>query len=117
MVCELGLTGLPSLPSGSYFVPGVKLMVVPLLKHDLKDAILHFTINGAVCLLYPVADLLYGVIREVCDVLTHSCFPVQGHDGGIRVSVSPLLEKGGVVDLPWHVLDLIPNGHCSVVVN
>jgi hypothetical protein len=34
-------------------------------------------------------------------VLTHSCFPV----------------RGDVEDLPWHVLDLIPNSHCSVVVN
>ena len=76
-------------------------MVVALLKHDLKDAILHLTINGAVCLLYPVADLRDGVIREVGDVLPHSCFPV----------------RGDVEDLPWHVLDLIPNGHCSVVVN
>ena len=99
MVCELGLTGLPSLPNGSYFVPGVNHVVLSLFNHDLKDAILHLTINGAVCLLYPVADFLNGVIREVGDVLPHSCFPV----------------RGDVEDLPWHVLDLIPNGHCSVV--
>jgi len=100
MVCEMGLTGLPSLPSGSYFVPGVKLVVVPLLKHDLKDSLLHLLINGAVGILYPFADFPNVVIRVECDVLTHSCFPVHGD----------------VEDLTWHVLDLKKDvAHGSVV--
>ena len=53
-----------------------KLVVVPLLKHDLKDSLLHLLINGAVCILYPFADFPDVVIREVVDVLPHSCFPL-----------------------------------------
>ena len=102
MVCELGLTGLPTLPNGSYFVPGVNHFGVLIFGVVFFQDVVDLIDQGIGALhVVGLCNPLYSIMKGRVGVVT------EGAETALPVDV---------VDFAWCVLDLKEDvGHGSVV--